>query len=185
MNAIFFFSKRAFHSTLRVGRPLLSQHGLTAARFDLLYAIHRYPFGVLQSEVRRMLGVTAPTVSRMVRSLEELGFLSRETAYDKRQRRVRITRDGIVRLRRAISAAIGSGAVQLAIDVALAGERAHDQRRVGLAAHHARVLRRSDASLLLASRRLSAYRGTGYGFAVVAGGTMKGTTCSRVSKVCL
>jgi DNA-binding MarR family transcriptional regulator len=81
---------------------------------------------VLQSEVRRMLGVTAPTVSRMVRSLEELGFLSRETAYDKRQRRVRITRDGIVRLRRAISAAIGSGAVQLAIDVALAGERAHD-----------------------------------------------------------
>ena len=126
MNAIFFFAKRAFHSTLRVGRPLLSRHGLTAARFDLLYVVHQYPYGMLQSDLRRALGVTAPTVSRMLRSLEELGFLGRERSCDKRQKRVKLTRDGIVRLRRAISAAIGSGAVQLAVDVALAGERAHD-----------------------------------------------------------
>ena len=41
MHVLHFGIKRAFHATLRVNRPLLARHGVTPARFDLLYAIHQ------------------------------------------------------------------------------------------------------------------------------------------------
>ena len=79
MNAIFFGLKRAYHGTLRIYRHALARQGLTAARFDLLYAAREYRrHGVRQSSLRRALGVSAPTVSRMVASLEALGLLRRE-----------------------------------------------------------------------------------------------------------
>jgi hypothetical protein len=64
MHAIFFATKRAFHGVLRVTRKPLESFGLTAARFDLMFALLqsdlevRYP--VRQSEMRRRLGVSAP-----------------------------------------------------------------------------------------------------------------------------
>jgi hypothetical protein len=39
MDATFFSLKRAFHGTLRLTRVTLAKLGLTAARFDLLYAL--------------------------------------------------------------------------------------------------------------------------------------------------
>ena len=42
MNAIFFGLKRAYHGTLRIYRRALANLGLTAARFDLLYAAREY-----------------------------------------------------------------------------------------------------------------------------------------------
>ena len=39
MHAIFFGLKRAHHGTLRITRRALIALGLTAARFDLLYAV--------------------------------------------------------------------------------------------------------------------------------------------------
>ena len=127
MNAIFFGVKRAFHSTLRVARPLLTSLGLTAARFDLLYAVaSETSFRMLQSKLRRTLGVTAPTVSRMVTSLEELGLVRRSRFdFDARQRWVELTHEGLVSLRRAVEVTMGSGVVQLAVDSALAGARWH------------------------------------------------------------
>jgi DNA-binding MarR family transcriptional regulator len=58
--------------------------GLTAARFDMMYAIrtctgydgHNAP--AAQCELRNKLGVSAPVVSRMLRSLEELGLVTRK-----------------------------------------------------------------------------------------------------------
>ncbi|MDP9036795.1 MAG: MarR family transcriptional regulator, partial [Myxococcota bacterium] len=92
MNAIFFGTKRAFQSCLRLMRPYLAQLGLTAARFDMLTAIWRHPYGLLQRELRKMLGVTAPTISRMLRSLEQLGLVRRERGIrDTRQRHVTLT----------------------------------------------------------------------------------------------
>jgi DNA-binding MarR family transcriptional regulator len=103
MNAIAFGTKRAFHGFLRVTRRALGSIGLTAARFDMMYALlwvggserHRH-HDVRQSDLRRKLGVTAPVVSRMLRALERLGWVtrSRNPGGDRRQRWVSLTTRG-------------------------------------------------------------------------------------------
>jgi DNA-binding MarR family transcriptional regulator len=110
MNAIGFGAKRVFHGFLRVTRKALAALGLTAARFDMLSAVLEHdwkPVGppqVLQSELRRELGVSAPVVSRMLRALEELGWVRREKAHggeDRRQRWVLLTELGEAVIREA------------------------------------------------------------------------------------
>jgi DNA-binding MarR family transcriptional regulator len=127
VNLIFFGLKRAFHGTLRVTRRMLTRLGLTAARFDLLYALPHGGFragpGILQSLLRRQLGVSRPTVSRMLASLEELGLVTRRRhELDRRQVFVALTLAGRRLLRRAKRAFIESGYVQLAVDTALGHE---------------------------------------------------------------
>jgi DNA-binding MarR family transcriptional regulator len=102
MNAITFGTKRAFQGFLRVTRMPILKFGLTAARFDLLSVVfgsergNRGLAGVRQSDVRRMLGVTAPVVTRMLRALEGLGLVRRwrEDDWDRRQIRVALTEQG-------------------------------------------------------------------------------------------
>jgi DNA-binding MarR family transcriptional regulator len=127
MNAIFFGLKRAFHSTLRVTRRMLTRLGLTAARFDMLYALPhahcRIGSGMLQSELRGQLGVSRPTVSRMLGSLEELGLVLRKPdSKDRRQVFVALTEAGRALIRSAELVFIHSGYIQLAVDTALGGE---------------------------------------------------------------
>ena len=82
-------------------KPLL-EFGLTAARFDLLSLVLGSVrgdcglAGVRQSDIRRMLGVTAPVVTRMLRALEGLGLVRRwrEDDWDRRQIRVALTEAG-------------------------------------------------------------------------------------------
>jgi DNA-binding MarR family transcriptional regulator len=111
MNAHFFGTKRAFHAILRITRKPLASFGLTAARYDMLYAI----FGgipepdadcsdtlVEQREVPDMLGVHKSVVSRMLQSLERSGLVVRERCTcDRRQIWVELTDAGIARLRDA------------------------------------------------------------------------------------
>ena len=73
----------------------------------------------MQSALRRTLGVTAPTVSRMLRSLEDLGFVERSRAFDRRQNRVSLTRLGLAYIRRAITDMIRTGLIRLAVESAL------------------------------------------------------------------
>jgi DNA-binding MarR family transcriptional regulator len=128
VNAIFFGLKRAFHGCLRTTRPWLERLGLTAARFDMLTAVWRRPYGILQSDLRGMLGVSGPTVSRMLRSLENIGLVKRRRCVvDRRQLQVHLTSAGLRQIRRATSAFVGSGAAQLAVDVALVGNRFYDE----------------------------------------------------------
>jgi DNA-binding MarR family transcriptional regulator len=103
MHAIFFGTKRAFHATLRIVRKPLKAYGLTSARFDLLWILEGASGErALQSTLRKMLGVTAPTVSRMVKSLEALGLVRTERArIDRRQRYVELTKAGLERIRAA------------------------------------------------------------------------------------
>jgi DNA-binding MarR family transcriptional regulator len=113
MNAHFFGTKRAFHAILRIMRKPLASFGLTAARYDMLYAIFgRIPrvgadpddhdYSPLQSELTEKLGVHRSVVNRMLRSLEQIGLVQRERLYgDGRQREVRLTAAGIERLRDA------------------------------------------------------------------------------------
>ena len=119
MNVVFFSLKRAYHGTLRVFRRALAQLGLTAARFDLLYIVLKER-NVLQRDLQRALGVAAPTVSRMLGSLEELGLVVRGIDEDDcRRRYVDLTKEGRRSVIRAARALIHSGLVDLTIDTAL------------------------------------------------------------------
>lgn len=130
MNAIFFGAKRAFQASLRIMRHWFTRLGLTAARFDMLTAIWRHPCGVFQRKLREMLGVTAPTISRMLRSLEELGLIERHRSLgDRRQLYVTLTPAGLTSIRHATYVFIDTGAAQLAVDCALTHDRAHDASR--------------------------------------------------------
>jgi DNA-binding MarR family transcriptional regulator len=124
MHAIFFGLKRAHHGTLRITRDILARMGLTAARFDMLYAVKlRRKHGVLQSALRRALGVCRATVSRMLASLEELGLVTRKACpYDRRQRLVELTTLGRWRIAFAHRHLSRSGWAQLAVDSALGAE---------------------------------------------------------------
>jgi DNA-binding MarR family transcriptional regulator len=118
MHAIIFGTKRAFHAALRMTRKPLQSMGLTAARFDLLSALLSVEVGrkwvrhIHQSDLRRMLGVTASVVSRMLRSLERLGLVTRRRPDygDRRQRQVNLTERGrtcIRDARRMLMRAVG------------------------------------------------------------------------------
>jgi DNA-binding MarR family transcriptional regulator len=128
MNAIFFGLKRTYHGVLRVGRIALARLGLTAARFDMLYAILEHGSGsMLQRTLRHTLGVSAPTVSRMLASLEELGFIHRTiAANDRRQRVVELTESGRACIEQGERMLVGSGHAQLAVDCALSPDRWYD-----------------------------------------------------------
>lgn len=113
MHVLYFGLKRAFQATLKVNRPLLDRHGITPARFDLLFTIHKEQYGRLrQSDVRKALGVARPTVSRMVRSLEELGLLIRGIDWrDARQKSLRLSVAGKKVVRRVLRKLIRSDVV--------------------------------------------------------------------------
>ena len=137
MNAITFATKRAFHAFLRITRkPLLGcAPGLTAARFDLMYVLWTgqglesfWNGTVLQSDVRRALGVSAPVVSRMLRALEQLGWVRRGRAQtDRRQREVTLTEAGVACIRGAHQAL--RRAVGKLVDVAICFGRHRDRGR--------------------------------------------------------
>jgi DNA-binding MarR family transcriptional regulator len=111
MNAIAFATKRAFHGFLRFTRQPLAQLGLTAARFDLLFLLPFprrtwRPAARRQSDLWRNLGVTPGVVSRMLRSLEALGLVTRareEDGGDRRQMRVMLTERGEECVRAALA----------------------------------------------------------------------------------
>jgi DNA-binding MarR family transcriptional regulator len=113
--------KRAFHGTLRIPRKPLKGYGLTPARFDLLWALSTSPFeSARQSRLRKELGVTAPTVSRMVKSLEALGVVRTERdPFDRRQRIVRLTKAGLARIGAAVECFIGRRGAKRILDRAL------------------------------------------------------------------
>src|SRR5215469_16414442 len=123
MHAIFFGLKRAYHGTLRITRVALAKMKLTAARFDMLYAIKQRRYGILQSALRRVLGVSRATASRMLISLEQLGFIRRSIyPHDKRKRLVELTNRGRFRIAVAYRQLALSGWAKLAVDSALCGE---------------------------------------------------------------
>src|SRR5262249_9698928 len=102
-------AKRVFHGFLRITRKPFESNGLTAARFDLMMAVHKKEPQKLgmprpyQSGLWRSLGVTPSVVSRMLHSLEELGLIRRKVPEkgDRRQREVFLTDKGLQCLREA------------------------------------------------------------------------------------
>jgi DNA-binding MarR family transcriptional regulator len=127
MHTVFFGLKRAHHSVLRISRHALAKMGLTAARFDMLYAVKTHGGDIRQSTLRRWLGVGRTTVSRMLASLEGLGLVTRRGHWsDRRQKVVRLTPAGSKRIDFAHRRFTRSGWAQLAIDTALCGDHQSD-----------------------------------------------------------
>jgi DNA-binding MarR family transcriptional regulator len=113
MHPVFFDAKRAFLSSVAVTRKMLRSiaPGMTAARYDMMFVIAHRPRrqthfsaarpAVRQFKVREALGVSAAVVSRMIRSLVELGWVRREQRNDRRQRWLKLTDEGRKQLRAA------------------------------------------------------------------------------------
>ncbi|MDB4995854.1 MAG: MarR family, partial [Myxococcaceae bacterium] len=109
---VLFSLKRAFHLSVAAGLLLTRPFGLTPARFDLLYALDGDGMGAAgrQCFLRHRLGVSAPTVSRMVTSLEELGLVERLRDAKGNSCGVRLTDAGKRRLAQAKLVLIDRGA---------------------------------------------------------------------------
>ena len=132
MHNVFFGFKRVHHATLGLTRNILKRMGLTAARFDLLYALKDSRLGMLQSRLRRLLGVSRTTVSRMLASLEQLGLLTRKVSWsDRRTRDVNLTPRGRATITLAHRRFTRSGWAQLAVDSALGTDGAYRWYREG------------------------------------------------------
>jgi len=121
MHAIAFALKRVHHRILFFSRYLLRAFralGLTPARFDMMYAINGSS-SLDQRGLCTKLGVTAPTVSRMLDSLEDRGIIVRMIpSRDRRRRYLRLTEHGARLFRRAYRATIRSSAMDRLIDIA-------------------------------------------------------------------
>jgi DNA-binding MarR family transcriptional regulator len=88
--------------------------GLTAARFDLLYVLREHLMEMRgpmpQRDVVRELGVTPPVVSRMLKSLRELGLVTRQRdPLDGRAWLVSLTVSGRYAIRDAVDVFITRG----------------------------------------------------------------------------
>lgn len=119
MHHLMFVMKRSFHRALSKGKPLVAELDLTPARFDLMFVLFtarmRHPdmytpeTPVTQKEIRRALGVSRETVSHMLKSLEDKGFIRRKPSdrrhgrdgRDGRTRTVELTDVGRAVIRRA------------------------------------------------------------------------------------
>ena len=115
MHAVFFGLKRAFQSSLEWMKGVFAPFDLTPARFDMLYLLNQEEW-FYQGELQSVLGVSAATVSRMLKSLRQLGLVESDVDPDDRRRRlVGLTELGSAVLARAIEAVMGSGIAGLAV----------------------------------------------------------------------
>ncbi len=127
MHTVLFSLKRADQRSLRLQRRLLEPFGITPARCDMLFVVLRAgnQLGdrrcMLQSEIRRALGVTAVTVCKMLQALEKSKFVTRtrEISKDKRQVLVVLTRKAMKLLRRVDRRVVRPGYLWVALHAAL------------------------------------------------------------------
>jgi len=76
MDTTIFSLKRAHHATLAFARRMLKEFEITPARYELLRLVEgTFAGSIEQSNLVRMLGVSAPVVSRMVKQLVALGLV--------------------------------------------------------------------------------------------------------------
>jgi DNA-binding MarR family transcriptional regulator len=125
MHPVFFGLKRAYYATLGLTRRTLRKMGLTAARMDMLYVIHKKGrYSTPQGALWRTLGVCPSVVSRMLKRLEQMGYVERNVVTnDTRKRTVKLTTKGRARILRAIRQFVGWGYAELALRSALEPDR--------------------------------------------------------------
>ena len=131
MHVVFFGVKRAHLEVVwRLTGPLIEESGLTPARFDLMRIVRLRPQGVVQGTLHWLLGVSPPTVSRMLKSLEKLGFVRRTVhPSDKRNRMVHITASGTEAVEKALAATVESREAERHVARVARGDRTGRRRR--------------------------------------------------------
>ena len=123
MHAMFFGIKRVHLRVVHITRTLLRDIPLTPARFDMMRIIELHEHGVPQGNIQYLLGVSAPTVSVMLKSLEKLGFVVRERmSRDGRCLLVQATALGLKTVRAALARLVGSGIADRMAGLGLASD---------------------------------------------------------------
>lgn len=116
MHTTLFAMKQAHLSAVRLSMRDTSTVQLTPARLDMLRTILERPGTVLQSALRRLLGVSKTVISIMVRALERTGFITRSRAGDDRRTFIlELTRKGKRALRSVFYTAETKGFLDLAL----------------------------------------------------------------------
>ncbi|MCG7344515.1 MarR family transcriptional regulator [Sporosarcina sp. ACRSL] len=90
MNPIFhelFQSTRLLIKELNVA---LKKHGLFAAQWTVIHCIHRHGEMTL-TQIWKYLNVEAPTITRTVNRLEQMGWLETREGKDRREKYVKLT----------------------------------------------------------------------------------------------
>jgi DNA-binding MarR family transcriptional regulator len=120
MDDVFFGAKRVHLAVNRWAARVLRAFGLTPARFDLMRLIYERGYRFSQDSLRHRLGVARSTVSRMLRALEALGFVTREVDdSDRRTRMCTLTFEGRRAAASVMSALVWPRVVAEAINTAL------------------------------------------------------------------
>jgi DNA-binding MarR family transcriptional regulator len=111
MHRIFFSIKRAHLRIVEVSRKMVEKFEITPARFDMMRIVMLHePDGLTQKKICALLGVSGATVSRMLKSLEVLGFVRRTPwRHDRRYLVVSLTKLGHERVDGAVRALIETG----------------------------------------------------------------------------
>lgn len=126
MHQLFFQFKRSYwgiQNTLR--RPLTKMaNGITAARMDMFYALEKSAQPREQRLLAEKLGVVKSVVSRMLRSMERLGWIQRHKAeYDRRMWLVTVTEAGRQVFESVFAMFVKSHAMARCVFEALMGRR--------------------------------------------------------------
>lgn len=88
-------------------RQRLKPLGLSQSKWTALLYLSRVPDGMTQSDLARMLSIEAPTVTRLVKQLEQAGWVVRQSSPDDgRRKMVQLTAKAkrlVVRINAAIA----------------------------------------------------------------------------------
>jgi DNA-binding MarR family transcriptional regulator len=117
MHFLSFALKRAHWRCVQTFGDVAALYDLTPARFDLLHVLRQRYGEATQAAIRRVLGVGATTVSRMLQSLEKLGFVSRmQHTRDRRMKSVWLTPAGRERVDAILNGLVMTGHFDLAFE---------------------------------------------------------------------
>ncbi|MFS0689194.1 MarR family transcriptional regulator [Sporosarcina sp. 179-K 8C2 HS] len=89
-----------FQRSRKLGKELnsaLKQHGLFAAQWTVIYCVYQHGEMTL-TQIWRYLNVEAPTITRTVNRLEQMGWLATREGKDRREKYVSLTENATVRL---------------------------------------------------------------------------------------
>lgn len=75
----------------------LKEHDLFASQWMVLYCVYQHGYMTL-TDIWKYLNVEAPTITRTVRRLEELGWLKTYAGKDRREKMVRLSAEAVARL---------------------------------------------------------------------------------------
>jgi len=129
MDDIFFGVKRSHLALNRWALLKLREFGVTPARFDLMRLIFVRNFRRSQMDLRRKLGVARATISRMMKALEKLGWITREVdPFDRRTRDCTLTYEGRRIVASVMSALIWPKVIAEIVDVALGGNAEQERK---------------------------------------------------------